>query len=273
MAMEVAGKTGNVWKLRFMPDELGTWSYSYTWTDKTPGGSGTFTVVDTGLPGPLKIATDNPWYFMTSRGQAFDARPYGMQDYGPRIGSSSGWEKNSQEYIDTLETKVVARGYNMVMASGPNRFKEGRSYWWNNQQDIFDIAVWHEYEKVLRYALDKHIYFFPFDGMAEQSAFGMPISRFTKYIGRLIPFLIDQSVESLQYLSGTWSPGMERLLLSWAIARLGSGLSSGVNRQPTDSCQRYAVGIHFPLFSRLMIPPVLHSPAGWGFPCVRRIGR
>jgi hypothetical protein len=180
-------QTGNVWKLRFMPDEIGTWKYSYTWTDNTSGGSGNFTVVDTGLPGPLKIATDNPWYFMTSRGQPFHARPYGMQDYGPRIRSSFGWEKNSQQYIDTLQNKVVARGYNMVMSSGPNRFKEGRNYWWQNQRDIFDIAVWYEYEKVLRYALDNRIYFFPFDGMAEQSAFGMPVSRFTKYIGRLIP--------------------------------------------------------------------------------------
>jgi len=40
------------WKLRFMPDELGTWNYSYTWTDGTSGGSGNFQVVDTGLPGP-----------------------------------------------------------------------------------------------------------------------------------------------------------------------------------------------------------------------------
>lgn len=181
------GQTGNVWKLRFMPDELGTWKYSYTWTDKTLGGAGTFTAIDTGLPGPLKIASDRSWFFMTSRGQPFHARPYGMQDYGPRIGSSSGWEKNSQEYIDTLDTKVIGRGYNMVMASGPNRFMEGRNYWWQDKRDSFDIAVWHEYEKVLRYALDNRIYLFPFDGMAEQSAFGMPVSRFTKYIGRLIP--------------------------------------------------------------------------------------
>jgi Domain of unknown function (DUF5060)/Putative collagen-binding domain of a collagenase len=182
------GQVGNVWKLRFMPDELGIWNYSYTWTDRTPGGSGVFTVVDTGLPGPLKIATDKSWYFMTARGEPFHARPYGMQDYGPRIGSSPSWDKNSREYIGTLKGKVIARGYNMVMASGPNRFRDGRNYWSHNQNDTFDIAVWQEYEKVLRYALDTRIYFFPFDGMAEQSAFGMPVSRFTKYIGRFIPW-------------------------------------------------------------------------------------
>src|SRR4030067_2136687 len=49
----VGGLTGNVWKLRFMPNVIGTWEYTYTWTDGTPGASGTFIVADTGLPGPL----------------------------------------------------------------------------------------------------------------------------------------------------------------------------------------------------------------------------
>jgi hypothetical protein len=173
------GQTGKVWNLRFMPDEPGSWHYAYSWTDGTIGGSGSFEVVDTGLPGPLKIATDNPWYFMTARGEPFHARPYGMQDFGPRIGISS-WESIATDYIHILRSKVITRDYNMVMASGPNRFGEGRSYWWNNQQDVFDIGIWNEYEKVLRYALDNHIYLFPFDGIAEQSG----ISRATKVFKR-----------------------------------------------------------------------------------------
>ena len=174
-------QTGSIWKLRFMPDELGVWNYVYTWTDGTIGKSGRFKVVDTGLPGPLKIATDNPWYFMTARGAPFHARPYGMQDFGPRIGISS-WERISTDYIDTLKSKVLSRGYNMVMVSGPNRMREGRSYWWNNQQDVFDLAVWREYEKVLRYALNHHIYLFPFDGMAEQSGIARATKMFKRYM-------------------------------------------------------------------------------------------
>ena len=38
------GQTGNVWKIRFMPDEIGTWSYTYSWSDGTQGGSGNFLV-------------------------------------------------------------------------------------------------------------------------------------------------------------------------------------------------------------------------------------
>jgi hypothetical protein len=50
------GSQGNVWKLRFMPNETGKWSYVYRWTDGADRGSGSFDVVDTGLPGPLKVA-------------------------------------------------------------------------------------------------------------------------------------------------------------------------------------------------------------------------
>jgi hypothetical protein len=70
----------------------------------------------------------------------------------------------------------------MVMASGPNRFGEGRSYWWENHLDIFDVGVWNEYEKVLHFALDNHIYLFPFDGMAEQRGMARATKVFKRYM-------------------------------------------------------------------------------------------
>ena len=41
-------QTGNTWRLRFMPDEVGTWDYAYSWTDGTAGGSGRFDCVRDG---------------------------------------------------------------------------------------------------------------------------------------------------------------------------------------------------------------------------------
>ena len=29
---------GNIWKIRFMPDQLGFWNVTYSWSDGTPGG-------------------------------------------------------------------------------------------------------------------------------------------------------------------------------------------------------------------------------------------
>lgn len=57
-------KNGNVWKLRFMPDEIGEWKYTWSWSDGTPGGSGTFECVSTGAgTGILRAYKENPHWF------------------------------------------------------------------------------------------------------------------------------------------------------------------------------------------------------------------
>lgn len=162
------GQTGNVWKLRFMPDQIGTWSYAYSWTDGTPGGSGSFIVVDTGLPGPLKVATDNSWYFMTSRGTPFNFRGYDLHHVGPEIHTSTTWATASSTYIDIMTNKMIARGYNMAMVDSPSNSENSRSWWKNGQKDVFDLAVWRDYEKMLLHALSKGVYVFPFDGFVSQ---------------------------------------------------------------------------------------------------------
>ena len=117
---------------------------------------------------------------MTAREAPFHARPYGMQDFGPRIGISS-WERISADYIDILRSKVLARGYNMVMVSGPNRLEKVRviggiisktSLTW-----LFGTNT-----KDLTYALDNDIDLFPFDGMAEQSGMARATKVFKRYM-------------------------------------------------------------------------------------------
>jgi hypothetical protein len=55
---------GNIWKLRFMPDELGEWTYAWSWSDGTPAGQGTFTSVSDGAgKGILRAYAENPRWF------------------------------------------------------------------------------------------------------------------------------------------------------------------------------------------------------------------
>lgn len=57
-------KKGNIWKLRFMPDELGEWEYSWSWSDGTEGGKGSFTCVAEGAgKGILRPYKENPRWF------------------------------------------------------------------------------------------------------------------------------------------------------------------------------------------------------------------
>lgn len=56
--------SGTVWKLRFMPDEPGQWSYRWTWSDGTPGGKGGFRCVADGAGrGMLRPYGKNPRWF------------------------------------------------------------------------------------------------------------------------------------------------------------------------------------------------------------------
>ncbi len=53
--------SGNVWKLRFMPDEPGLWRYQWTWSDGSTGGQGEFSCVSDGAgKGILRAYAQNP---------------------------------------------------------------------------------------------------------------------------------------------------------------------------------------------------------------------
>ena len=54
-------QTGNIWKIRFMPDEIGEWKYKWAWSDNTAGGEDIFICVsaDAGK-GMLGAYKENP---------------------------------------------------------------------------------------------------------------------------------------------------------------------------------------------------------------------
>jgi regulation of enolase protein 1 (concanavalin A-like superfamily) len=59
---------GTTWKLRYMPDQTGTWSYTATFNDGQPGKSGTFVCSASNNPGMLKAYAGNPRWFGFSNG-------------------------------------------------------------------------------------------------------------------------------------------------------------------------------------------------------------
>ena len=100
------GQTGNTWKLRFMPDERGTWAYAYTWSDGTPGGSGSFVVTDitnSKNHGHVHVDPNHPRYLVHD-----DATPHywwganwiDPSFYGPPYKEG----KQIIQYLDLLES-------------------------------------------------------------------------------------------------------------------------------------------------------------------------
>lgn len=51
------------WKIRFMPDQLGTWSYAARFSDGSPGVRGQFRCVRSSIPGMLSVDEGNPIWF------------------------------------------------------------------------------------------------------------------------------------------------------------------------------------------------------------------
>jgi CubicO group peptidase (beta-lactamase class C family) len=71
------GQTGNMWKLRFMPDQVGAWFYECSFSDGAPGRSGMFyCVADGAKPGPLPADPANRRCWVFADGSRFSARAY-----------------------------------------------------------------------------------------------------------------------------------------------------------------------------------------------------
>jgi hypothetical protein len=175
-------QTGDTWKFRFMPDEVGQWSYAYCWSEDeapcTPGNSGTFNVVDTGLPGPLKVATDRTWYFMNSRGQPFHWRGYGIHHF-LNFTDTGRIATETAELEDVLEERVIGRGYNALMwLQMGDRFRQSAGQgadewadsWWVDPPSAgqepdrrrFNIATFRATEEALHLLKDHGVHVFNF---------------------------------------------------------------------------------------------------------------
>jgi len=71
------GQAGNVWKLRFMPDQVGTWLFASSFSDGRPGPGGKFQCVAEGArPSPLRVDPANRYYWVFADGTRFWPRAY-----------------------------------------------------------------------------------------------------------------------------------------------------------------------------------------------------
>ncbi len=168
------GARGAVWKLRFMPDEPGLWSYVYTWSDGTPGGHGRFTAVDDkALPGILRPYERNPhWLAYNGKTPVF-LKSYYVSIW-PFTGTPIDWS------VEKVYKRLLKHGYNHVQlpilpvnpSKEPN-FTDSPPY---IAESIFDdetpsksmnLAVWRRLEEHL-FWLNKNriaVHFFQgFDG-------------------------------------------------------------------------------------------------------------
>lgn len=161
------GQHGEVWKIRFMPDELGEWRYRYEWSDGTPGGEGTFNAVGIAAgKGVLKPYRDNPHWFAYNGTDPVFLKSFHVPAAG-FTGLPIDWAAAN------VYSKLASRGYNHVMlkalpiawtdefpADAPGD-RLARPLWRDTPREQ-DLAVWRRFEEHMRWLNERDIgvYFF-----------------------------------------------------------------------------------------------------------------
>lgn len=103
-------QSGNIWKFRFMPDESGTWTYSYSWSDGTPGSSGSFNCITDGAgKGILKPYTKNKRWLAYNAKEPVMYRSYYV---GKMTHTPLDWS------IQHVYQPLVNHGYNAIQFLG-----------------------------------------------------------------------------------------------------------------------------------------------------------
>lgn len=101
---------GTVWRFRFMPDALGTWNYTWSWSDGTSDGSGSFECIEAGRgKGILKPYVDNPRWFAYN-----GTEPVFLKSYysGEHLNEDPDWVGPN------VWQKLLDRGYNHIQSAG-----------------------------------------------------------------------------------------------------------------------------------------------------------
>lgn len=103
--------TGNIWKLRFLPDEVGEWKYTWTWSDGTPGGSGTFKCIEDGVgKGILKPYKENPHWMAYNGTEPVWIKSYYETGHGS-IAQPFDW------ITANVYQPLIDRGYNHMQVN------------------------------------------------------------------------------------------------------------------------------------------------------------
>ena len=157
---------GDTWRLRFMPDQLGLWQYSATFSDGTDGTDGVFEVIASTIPGMIAPDPSNPYWIGYRGGRHELIRSLHI---GDRYFAADWSEAERQTFLDWAQTT----GYNtldiasfMLKRDEPDR---GGPFDLPNLWPL-SASEWTEMETHLDELADRGILIFPFAGIFGQSS-------------------------------------------------------------------------------------------------------
>ncbi len=151
---------GTTWRLRFMPDQIGTWRYDATFSDGTRGVKGMFRCVASKLPGMIAADETNPLWFGFKGGQHILLRSLQV---GDRFFAKNWSDDERKTFLDWAQQQ----GYNTLSIASHylNRNAEGRGRGWETPALWpLDASEYQRMERVLDDLARRRLIVFPFAG-------------------------------------------------------------------------------------------------------------
>ena len=177
------------WKMRFMPDRIGTWKYHAAFSDGSDGVSGTFECVPSDIPGMIGADEANPMWFGYKGGRHVLIRSFHV---GDRFFARNWPDENRKTFLDWVQ----GQGYNMLSVASHylNRDAKDRGRGWQTP-DLWPLnaAEYQKMEAIMDDLARRRIMIYPFAGFFGQSS-DFPTdheeqTRYVKYVlARLGPY-------------------------------------------------------------------------------------
>jgi len=164
---------GDAWRVRFMPDQVGTWRYQARFSDGVGRISGVFECVASDLSGLISVYRDNPIWFGFKHGSPVLIRSLHVGDRffadGDNSVTGAPWSAaRRRAFLDWAQ----AQGYNTLSIASHylNRDTKGRGQGWDTP-DLWDADTqqpnWREFrrmETILNNLAERRIMVYPFAG-------------------------------------------------------------------------------------------------------------
>ena len=163
---------GRTWKIRFMPDRVGTWKYRAVFSDGSGEISGTFECVRSGIPGMISADRTNPIWFGYNDGKHVLIRSFHV---GDRFFAENWPSSKRRVFLDWFQRQ----DYNVLSVASHylNRDAEGRGRGWRTP-DLWPLNAdeFQKMETILDDLAERKIMVYPFAGFFGQSS-DFPINR------------------------------------------------------------------------------------------------
>jgi hypothetical protein len=148
------------WKIRFMPDAVGTWKYQARFSDGSAGMVGEFTCAASKARGPVIADPDNPIWFRHASGQPTLLRSLHV---GDRFFAANWPAEERTAFLDWVQKQ----GYDTLSIASffVNRDVPGRGRGWQTPKLWpLDAAEFRKVEAILDELARRNLTVFPFAG-------------------------------------------------------------------------------------------------------------